>query len=89
MASAYNCQNTRIGLILGTGSNACYVEDTKNIKTVKTDNSDLSKQMVINMEWGAFGNNGCLDFLRTSYDYEIDNCSLNPGKQMYINKSSL
>ena len=25
MASAYHDQNTRIGLILGTGSNACYV----------------------------------------------------------------
>lgn len=82
MASAYNCQNTRIGLILGTGSNACYVENSENIGTITDDQNEVSKQMVINMEWGAFGNNGCLDFLRTNYDYEIDNCSLNPGKQM-------
>ena len=85
VAGAYNDQNTRIGLILGTGSNACYVEKNENIKTLKkTDSGAMneSDEMVINMEWGAFGNNGCLDFIRTSYDCEIDQCSLNPGKQM-------
>ena len=34
------------------------------------------------MEWGAFGDNGCLNFLRTEYDAEVDKTSLNPGKQM-------
>lgn len=86
VAGAYNDQNTRIGLILGTGSNACYVEKNENIKTLSKDEvekSNESNEMIINMEWGAFGSNGCLDFLRTSYDYEIDRCSLNPGKQIY------
>lgn len=36
----------------------------------------------VNMEWGAFGDNGCLDFLRTDYDIEVDKTSLNPKKQM-------
>lgn len=81
VASAYSDQNTRIGLILGTGSNACYMEKLSNIKTLPQGKTN--DQMVVNMEWGAFGSNGCLDFLRTSYDYEIDNCSLNPGKQVY------
>lgn len=88
MASAYSCQNTRIGLILGTGSNACYVESLSNIGTLSADTNNNSKnsssgQMVVNMEWGAFGDNGCLDFMRTSYDYEVDSCSLNPNKQVY------
>ncbi len=88
MASAYSCQNTRIGLILGTGSNACYVESLSNIGTLSADTNNNSKnsssgQMVVNMEWGAFGDNGCLDFIRTSYDYEVDSCSLNPNKQVY------
>ncbi len=82
VAGAYSDQNTRIGLILGTGSNACYLEKTKNIKTLPSEEAQQSANMVINMEWGAFGNNGCLDFIRTAYDYEIDQCSLNPKKQM-------
>lgn len=81
VAGAYSDQNTRIGLILGTGSNACYLEKTRNIKTLSS--KEKSDNMVVNMEWGAFGSNGCLDFIRTVYDYEIDQCSLNPKKQIY------
>lgn len=33
---------------------------------------------------GSFGDNGALDFIRTSYDREIDEHSINPGKQMYV-----
>lgn len=83
MASAYSDQHTRIGLILGTGSNACYTENMTNIKTLPNEETSKHSEMVVNMEWGAFGNNGCLDFIRTSYDYEIDNCSLNPKRQVY------
>jgi len=82
MASAYNDQNTRIGLILGTGSNACYVENLDNVKTWTEDRNDPN-QVIINMEWGAFGDNGCLDFLLTDYDTEVDKTSLNPNKQIY------
>jgi hexokinase len=82
MASAYHDQNTRIGLILGTGSNACYVENLDNVKTWDEDRND-PKQVIINMEWGAFGDNGCLDFLRTDYDIEVDKTSLNINKQIY------
>lgn len=82
VAGAYSDQNTRIGLILGTGSNACYLEKTRNIKTLSSQELQECEEMVVNMEWGAFGSNGCLDFIRTVYDYEIDQCSLNPKKQM-------
>ena len=81
MASAYHEPSTRIGLILGTGSNACYVESLDNVKTWNEERSEPN-QVIINMEWGAFGNNGCLDFLRTEYDIEVDKTSLNPKKQM-------
>lgn len=82
MASAYHDQNTHIGLILGTGSNACYVENLDNVLTWDEDRND-PKQVIINMEWGAFGDNGCLNFLLTEYDTEVDKTSLNPGKQIY------
>ena len=82
MACAYSDPNTRIGLILGTGSNACYVENLDLVKTWDGDKGE-PKQVVINMEWGAFGDNGCLDFLLTDYDREVDKTSLNPTKQIY------
>jgi hypothetical protein len=40
--------------------------------------------VVINTEWGAFGNTGSLDIVRTSYDHQLDSQSLNPGKQVRL-----
>jgi len=42
----------------------------------------LCVQVVINTEWGAFGDNGVLDFIRTHNDHAIDNESLNPGQHV-------
>lgn len=42
----------------------------------------LQLQVIINTEWGAFGDNGCLDFVRTEYDNTIDRESINPGRQL-------
>ena len=39
--------------------------------------------MVVNTEWGAFGEAGELDFVRTKWDKEVDESSLNPGKQIF------
>ena len=39
--------------------------------------------MVINTEFGAFGNNGSLNDYRTLYDLRVDVDSMNPGKQIY------
>lgn len=67
-------------LIIGTGSNACYVERVENAEMFEGD-TDKS-HVLINTEWGAFGDDGKLDFIRTQYDREIDEHSINPGKQM-------
>lgn len=64
----------------GTGSNACYVE--KITKAQKFDAESTKDNVLINTEWGAFGDNGALDFIRTQYDREIDENSINPGKQL-------
>jgi len=39
--------------------------------------------MVVNTEWGAFGNQGELDFILTKWDREVDRLSVNPGKQIF------
>ncbi|CAF4936945.1 unnamed protein product, partial [Rotaria sp. Silwood1] len=46
-------------------------------------NYNEPKQVIINTEWGAFGDNGCLNFIRTKYDEEVDISSINPGKQIF------
>ncbi|XP_075279252.1 hexokinase HKDC1 isoform X2 [Opisthocomus hoazin] len=77
MTCGYEDPNCEIGLIAGTGSNVCYMEDMKNIEIVEGNEG----RMCINTEWGGFGDNGCIDSIRTKYDQEVDESSLNPGKQ--------
>nr|XP_013801072.1 PREDICTED: hexokinase-1-like [Apteryx mantelli mantelli] len=79
MTCAYEDPNCEIGLIVGTGSNACYMEEMRNVEMVDGEQG----RMCVNMEWGAFGDNGCLDDIRTIYDKAVDDYSLNAGKQRY------
>uniref|UniRef100_A0A672FSX5 hexokinase n=1 Tax=Salarias fasciatus TaxID=181472 RepID=A0A672FSX5_SALFA len=79
MTCAYEEPTCEVGLIAGTGSNACYMEEMRNIETVDGNEG----RMCVNMEWGAFGDNGCLDDIRTPYDQAVDENSLNEGKQSF------
>ncbi|XP_005053638.1 PREDICTED: hexokinase-3 [Ficedula albicollis] len=79
MACGYDDPKCEIGLIVGTGTNACYMEEMKNVGTVEGDQG----RMCINMEWGAFGDNGCLDHLFTQFDKVVDETTINPGKQRF------
>ncbi|XP_057591666.1 hexokinase HKDC1 isoform X2 [Hippopotamus amphibius kiboko] len=84
MTCGYEDRNCEVGLIAGTGSNVCYMEERRNIELVEGDEG----KMCINTEWGGFGDNGCLDDIRTQYDKEVDEGSLNPGKQRYEKMTS-
>uniref|UniRef100_A0AAQ4PMA0 Hexokinase-2 n=1 Tax=Gasterosteus aculeatus aculeatus TaxID=481459 RepID=A0AAQ4PMA0_GASAC len=77
MTCAYEEPDCEVGLIAGTGSNACYMEEAKNIEIVDGNEG----RMCVNMEWGAFGDNGCLDDIRTKYDQAVDENSLNEGNK--------
>ncbi|KAH0623023.1 hypothetical protein JD844_030912 [Phrynosoma platyrhinos] len=79
MTCGYDDHNCEVGLIVGTGSNACYMEEMRHIDLVEGDEG----RMCINMEWGAFGDDGVLNDIRTEFDREIDMGSLNPGKQLF------
>ncbi|CAF1175679.1 unnamed protein product [Didymodactylos carnosus] len=82
MACAYQDPHTSVGLILGTGTNACYMEQLDKVGTWDGDYNE-PKQTIINMEWGAFGDNGRLNHIRTKYDEEVDLSSMNPSKQLF------
>ncbi|XP_027024656.1 hexokinase-2 [Tachysurus fulvidraco] len=79
MTCGFDDHHCEIGLIVGTGTNACYMEEMRNLELVEGDEG----RMCVNMEWGAFGDDGALDDIRTDFDYEIDAGSLNPGKQLF------
>nr|XP_033803895.1 hexokinase-2 isoform X2 [Geotrypetes seraphini] len=79
MTCGYDDHNCEIGLIIGTGTNSCYMEEMRHIDLVEGDEG----RMCINMEWGAFGDDGSLNDIRTEFDCEIDMGSLNPGKQLF------
>ena len=82
MSCAWKNHNCKIGLIVGTGSNACYVEKVEEAEMF--DAAENGKpHVLINTEWGAFGDNGALDFVRTEFDEEVDSHSINPGKQVF------
>ncbi|CAG0898463.1 unnamed protein product [Darwinula stevensoni] len=86
MSCAWKSRSCYVGVIIGTGTNACYMEELDNVELVQDlpeVNEEGPSQMVVNTEWGAFGDNGELEFIRTEYDHEIDRNSINKGRQLY------
>ena len=86
MSCAWKNPKCRIGLIIGTGTNACYLEDLDKIDLLDSSEGEkslASKHMVVNTEWGAFGDHGELDFILTKWDRQVDKLSINPGKQIF------
>ncbi|XP_006884497.1 PREDICTED: hexokinase-3 [Elephantulus edwardii] len=79
MSCGYEDHRCEVGLIVGTGTNACYMEELQNVAAVPGE----SGHMCINMEWGAFGDDGVLDVPRTHFDALVDEASINPGKQRF------
>jgi hexokinase len=77
MSHAYSEPETLIGVILGTGTNAAYVEKAANVPKWKSDTGEI----IINTEWGNFGAKGELPM--TDFDIALDKNSANPGNQRF------
>lgn len=75
-AAAYRRPDTAMGVILGTGTNACYVEKTANV--TKWDGKP-SDEMVLNTEWG----NLQMAAFMNGYDRAVDAATTNPGLQTF------
>lgn len=71
-------KRTRIGIVLGTGSNAAYVESADRVKHWETGRCG-EERVCIDIEWGAYGDKGSLDYIRTPFDHALDIGSLLPG----------
>uniref|UniRef100_A0A8C4F3P3 Phosphotransferase n=1 Tax=Dicentrarchus labrax TaxID=13489 RepID=A0A8C4F3P3_DICLA len=75
MSCGYRDQSCEIGMIIGTGTNACYMEEMKNVKRVEGEDG----RMCINTEWGGFGDDGSLKDIQTEFDRVVDKMSINTG----------
>ncbi|KAF6160169.1 hypothetical protein GIB67_016605 [Kingdonia uniflora] len=73
----YHDEDTMVAVIIGTGTNACYVERTDAIIKCQGLLTN-SGGMVVNMEWGNFWSS---HLPRTSYDVDLDAESPNPNDQ--------
>ncbi|XP_055838673.1 hexokinase type 2-like [Episyrphus balteatus] len=81
MSCAHRNKHCKIGVIIGTGCNACYLERVENVDLY--DGPSDKSHVIINTEFGAFGESGMLDFVRSEYDRFVDQASMNPGRQIY------
>lgn len=80
MSHAVTDTNTRIGMIVGTGSNAAYVEKRAKVTKMGPPKPDEHELMVINLECGNFGSN--TDYLPlTEYDRKTIGESTAPDEQ--------
>lgn len=72
---SYSDRACNIGVIIGTGTNACYCEKIGRIKKVKAA-YPKNAEMIINIEWGNFNK-----LKVTRFDAQLDRASSNPGAQ--------
>ncbi|VDO45901.1 unnamed protein product [Haemonchus placei] len=80
MACAFKentCQASPIGVDV---EDSFFISDSDDVSQWK---SIILFQMIMNTEWGAFGDDGALRFIHTKYDREVDKSSVNPGKQIF------
>jgi hexokinase len=86
IASAYTDRETIIGAIFGTGCNAAYMDNVRDIPKLKTSLTPETP-MAINCEYGAFDNAHRV-LPRTKYDILIDEQSPRPGEQTFEKMSA-
>lgn len=82
VARFFEDASTEMGVIIGTGSNGCYWERSKNIVKDKSLDRGM-KEMCINMEFGNFDSHKLNVLPVTPYDDEIDHHSPNKGSQRF------
>ncbi len=73
LAVRYQYLNCDVGLILGTGTNACYLE-----------RDQWPYPVIVNTEWGAFGDDGKLQAYITDFDTKLNGLIQNKGQQTYV-----
>ena len=69
-------------MLSGTGTNACYMERMDKVPKFPADERGSYEQVIINTEWGAFGECGHLDKYITDFDKALDADRENKKQQL-------
>jgi hexokinase len=79
LAHNYRSLDTLLACTVSRGTNAAYWERVEDIPKIKGNPNAVGNEMIINTEWGSFGDIHH-DFLpRTMYDNKVNRESTNPG----------
>eukprot|EP00088_Acartia_fossae_P035634 TRINITY_DN36755_c0_g1_i1.p1 TRINITY_DN36755_c0_g1~~TRINITY_DN36755_c0_g1_i1.p1 ORF type:complete len:459 (+),score=80.22 TRINITY_DN36755_c0_g1_i1:41-1417(+) len=78
VAGVHDYPDTGISVLLSTGSNGAYLEKVQRIKRWESGSKEGLEYVVVDPEWGAFGDNGSIDFIKTEWDRILDDNSLLP-----------
>lgn len=85
LAQSYRSLDTLLACTVSTGTNAAYWEKIDSIE--KLDMKDKSTtedgEMIINTEWGSFGDYNAHYLPRTFYDNRVNRESSNPGVHIF------
>ncbi|XP_063580588.1 hexokinase-3 isoform X2 [Pongo abelii] len=68
-----------VGLVVDTGTNACYMEEARHVAVLDEDRG----RVCVSVEWGSFSDDGALGPVLTTFDHTLDHESLNPGAQRF------
>eukprot|EP00669_Euglena_mutabilis_P004534 TRINITY_DN15873_c0_g1_i2.p1 TRINITY_DN15873_c0_g1~~TRINITY_DN15873_c0_g1_i2.p1 ORF type:complete len:257 (+),score=51.50 TRINITY_DN15873_c0_g1_i2:113-883(+) len=74
--------NTSVAVIVGTGTNMCYVEQDSAITKLPVDNA-RPETMLLNTEWGALADVDKHVFPLNRFDIAVDEGSTNHGQQLF------
>lgn len=86
ISGSYTDPDCAIGIIMGSGHNACYMENVDRIKRWGKWKAAYESfaEVMINTECGCFGDNGSIDFIANRFDQLVDQSSLFPGSFVYV-----
>ncbi|VDK17323.1 unnamed protein product [Anisakis simplex] len=75
-----------VGAIIATGTNASYMEDCSKITQGLSTATEPYPypQMIIDTEWGGFGDRNEAEYILTQYDKLIDSRSEHPGVNVLV-----
>lgn len=76
---AWRYPSCRIASTSNDFCNACYFKTLIKDDEVDEENASSQRTLLIDCQWWTFGDHGELEFIRSTYDRDLDRSSLYPG----------
>lgn len=83
LAHSYRSLDTLLACTVSTGTNAAYWEKVRHVHKIQADPENPIEEMIINTEWGSFGDTKSETIPHTFYDIRVNRQSVNPGVHVY------